>query len=69
MTCRRHLVLGVREDRDAVPWAREGYRQHIANRGFGAVGHQDEPICQVESLIDIVRDQHDSGLGFLPHAK
>src|SRR5438270_703960 len=39
------------------PWQLDG--EHVADRGRGAVGHQDDPVREEDRLVDVVGDhQH-----------
>ena len=63
------VVLGMREHGGRVRGPCERDAQDVANRRFRAVGHQDQPVRQIERLVDVVGHHHHGPAGFLPDAQ
>ena len=58
------VVSGIGQDGRARSRPVERHRHALADRRGRPVGHEDQPIGQVERLVDVVRD-HDDGLAGL----
>jgi len=60
------VVIEAAEDGCPGARSREGDDQGITDRRFRSVGHQDQPIRQIQRFIDVMRDHDDRLVSFLP---
>ena len=54
------VVLGMPEHGTAQARPRERHLENVADGGFRAVGHQDQPVGEIQRLVDIMRHHHHS---------
>ena len=67
MVADAHVVRRVNQLR-AGAWARDGHFDDLGQFGFGAVGHQRDPVGEQDGLVHVVRDHEDGVACGVPHA-
>src|SRR5439155_464487 len=60
------VIVGMIENGRTDPWAGEWHLERITNCGLGAVGHENQSVCEIERFVDVVGDHHDRVARFFP---